>query len=305
MMGIPSTAIYCIDEPESHMNTRLQGALLDELLAIIPPNAQLWIATHSIGMLKRARSLAKEDSASVTFLEFDGYDFGSQVTLNPSVPNRGLWERVLNVAVADLSELVAPSIVIVCEGSPAGANAGRNADHDARCYEKIFSGVVDDVKFVSGGSSKDIESDRQGFLTVMATLAKGIDVRRVRDRDDLSNHEVLELERKGVRVLGRRALENYLYDDEVLQALCNRYGNPAAFADVKKALEDSLKASVQRGNPADDIRSAAGETYNGIRATLGLRQTGGDARAFERDVLADLLTSEMTVYSELHKCVLG
>lgn len=37
-------AIYCIDEPETHMNTRLQGALLGELVDLLPGNSQLWIA---------------------------------------------------------------------------------------------------------------------------------------------------------------------------------------------------------------------------------------------------------------------
>ena len=38
--------IYCIDEPETHMNTKVQGALLEELLGMIPSNSQLWIASH-------------------------------------------------------------------------------------------------------------------------------------------------------------------------------------------------------------------------------------------------------------------
>ncbi len=39
--------VYCVDEPEAHMNTRLQAALLDELANNLPPDCQLWLATHS------------------------------------------------------------------------------------------------------------------------------------------------------------------------------------------------------------------------------------------------------------------
>lgn len=35
-----NNAIYCIDEPETHMNTRLQAALLKELVELIPDNSQ-------------------------------------------------------------------------------------------------------------------------------------------------------------------------------------------------------------------------------------------------------------------------
>ena len=48
--------IFCIDEPEAHMHTKLQSALLKELFNLIPENGQLWIATHSFGMLKEAKN---------------------------------------------------------------------------------------------------------------------------------------------------------------------------------------------------------------------------------------------------------
>lgn len=39
-------AIYCIDEPEAHMHTRLQSRVLKELYNLTPGNSQLWISTH-------------------------------------------------------------------------------------------------------------------------------------------------------------------------------------------------------------------------------------------------------------------
>ena len=38
--------IYCIDEPEAHISTRLQSRVLAELVRLIPERCQLWIATH-------------------------------------------------------------------------------------------------------------------------------------------------------------------------------------------------------------------------------------------------------------------
>ncbi len=57
--------VFCIDEPEIHMNTRLQGKLLEELFKLLPDNCQLWIATHSIGMMRRARDLQEANPGEV------------------------------------------------------------------------------------------------------------------------------------------------------------------------------------------------------------------------------------------------
>ena len=47
--------LYCIDEPEAHMNARLQAELLSVFYELVPENCQLMLATHSIGMMRRAR----------------------------------------------------------------------------------------------------------------------------------------------------------------------------------------------------------------------------------------------------------
>lgn len=52
-------AIYCIDEPELHMHTKLQGKVLRELYSLIPGESQLWVSTHSIGMLQEAEDMKK------------------------------------------------------------------------------------------------------------------------------------------------------------------------------------------------------------------------------------------------------
>src|SRR5438093_3669945 len=44
--------VFCIDEPEAHINTRLQAKLLDELSILLPLNCQLWMAIHSIGIMR-------------------------------------------------------------------------------------------------------------------------------------------------------------------------------------------------------------------------------------------------------------
>ena len=69
--------IICIDEPEGHIHTKLQGQLLEELYNLIPEKSQLWIATHSIGMVRKAQDLmASDDPDPVVFLDFGKDDTG-------------------------------------------------------------------------------------------------------------------------------------------------------------------------------------------------------------------------------------
>ena len=159
-----TNTIYCIDEPEAHMNSRVQGALLDELYHCLPHGCQLWLASHSLGMMRRARDIEAANPGSVVFLDFHDIDFDLPQVLTPTRVTRKFWERVLNVALDDLSTLVALQRVVLCEGSPPGSS-GRNMSHDAVCYNTIFDGEFPDTRFVSAGNSYDLQSDRLAFLS--------------------------------------------------------------------------------------------------------------------------------------------
>ena len=67
--------IFCIDEPDLHMNTRIQSNLLQVLYDLVPENCQLVLATHSIGMMRKAAEIEKLNPGTVIFLDFDGKEF--------------------------------------------------------------------------------------------------------------------------------------------------------------------------------------------------------------------------------------
>ena len=69
-------SLYCIDEPEAHLNTRLQGQILEELYNLVPNGSQLWIASHSIGMVRKAEELRIANPSHVVFLDFGFRDDG-------------------------------------------------------------------------------------------------------------------------------------------------------------------------------------------------------------------------------------
>ncbi|MEY8099564.1 AAA family ATPase [Falsihalocynthiibacter sp. S25ZX9] len=298
-------AIYCIDEPELHMNSKLQGALLEELLALIPDNSQLWIATHSIGMMRKAREIYDADTSTVAFLDFGDKNFDQIETIEPAKPNREFWTRVLEVALDDLSALVAPSEIIICEGNPTGGVPGKNSEYDAHVYGKIFGEEKPDVKFISAGNSIQIQSDFIGLATQLPNIAKGINVVRLIDLDDHSPTDVIGYKTQGINILSRRHLECYLYDDEVLSALCNSVGKPELTDDLLQAKATELQSVITRGFPEDDLKKAAGKIYTEAKRILSLRQVGNDKNAFAKQTLAPLLVPTMSTYRELRANIFG
>lgn len=53
------------------------------------------------------------------------------------------------------------------------------------------------------------------------------------------------------------------------------------------------------------MKSAGGDTYNGLRRLLGLTAAGSDWNAFARDTLAPLLTAGLPAYDELKNDIFG
>jgi predicted ATPase len=298
-------AIYCIDEPDAHMNARLQAALLGEMYALIPQNAQLWVATHSIGMMRSARELAEATPGAVAFLDFGDRDFDEVTAIEPSRPTRSFWQNQLAVALDDLAHLVAPREVVVCEGNPEGPVRGRNAEYDATCYDTIFADEFPDVKFLSAGNAADVANDRLAFVTVLPKLVAGITVRRLIDRDDHDPAKIAQLNANGVQVLSRRNIESFLFDDEVLGAFCQKEGRLGDLPALLAAKQQALGASVERGNPADDMKSAAGDFYNRARRILNLVGRGNDYRAFAQSSLAPLIRPGIAAYNELKQAIFG
>ena len=291
--------VFCIDEPESHMNTKLQADLLSVLYDLISGNCQLILATHSIGMMRRARDIEAEAPGSVTFLDFGDRDFDKPQVIEPTIPDRVFWGRAHSVALDDLAALVAPERVVICEGEPLTNRSTRNHSLDADCYNRIFEREFPETRFVSMGSDHQIVGDQRGLAEALHILVGGLEVTRLIDRDDRTDNEITALAVKGVCVLSRRNLESYLFDDEVLRALAvsvNEENKVDALLARKREIRDA-----KSGGPTDDLKPASGEIYVACKDILSLTQRGNDAKAFMRDTLAPLVEPGMVVYEEL-KC---
>lgn len=297
-------AIYCIDEPETHMHTSLQSKLLEAMYNLMPESSQLWLATHSIGMLKKAKELNEENPNSVVFIDFSDKDFDSTVTINPSIEglNRAMWKRFMDVAFGEFSSLVAPSRIVFCEGNPMGK---KNKNMDATIYNKIFADEFPETQFVSVGDCKALEDKNNPAIKIIREVYSSQVVILV-DNDDMSQQEVSEMNAKGVTVLSRRHIECYLMDDEIIKKLCESVGNPELYDSCLQLKKDAMKVSHEdRNNPIDDVKSATGEIINGLKQTLSLTRCGNTTPAFLRDTMAPLITRETEVYKQLKVDIFG
>jgi hypothetical protein len=292
-------SIYCIDEPELHLSTRLQAQLLDELLDLLPDGGQLWIATHSLGMFSKVKDLSLRDPSSVAVLDFEKAVGDQPITLSPVSVDRAFWRRSLHVALDDLANLVAPREMVLCEGS------AKDDGFDAACYGAIFGSEFPETDFMSVGNAADVVKQDGPASAAVQTISPGTSVVRLIDRDDRSEGEVAALRGRGIRVLSRRSLESFLFDNEILAALCQARGHSDKVPEVMAAKERALVDSQQRGNPADDMKSASGEIYTTVKKLLGLTQCGNTTRAFMLHALAPLVIPQSNIYAELRRDVFG
>ena len=295
--------IYCIDEPESHLHASLQAELLSVLDTLIPKNCQLMVATHSIGMMRQARDIEAANPGSVVFLDFGGREFDGVEVIEPAKINRMFWKQAYNIALGDLAELVAPNQVVICEGEPLTSPPVKNHSLDARCYERIFEDEFPETEFISMGSDQQIVGDKRGLAEALRKLIGAISVVRLIDLDDHSHGGVEDLARQGVRVLSRRNLESYLFDDEVLRTLADSTENEDHIEELLTEKQRILAKTADR--PVDDLKPARGRIYLACKKIFNLKQPGNDTEEFMRDTLAPLISPGMVVYGELKRDIFG
>ena len=294
-------AIYCIDEVEAHLHTRVQGTLLNEMVSILPDPSQLWVTTHSLGVLRAAQEMAAKNPLSVCVIDFDGVDPDIPRELVPSNLGRISWEKMLSIALDDLSQRIAPKIVVVCEGSSVG---NRRKDFDAEIYNRILGSQHPDVVFVSGGSSDQVNTTGVSVRDALGRILPSSKFSSLADRDDKSEAEVQEMESKGTLVLPLRNLESFLFADDVIEALVTREKKTEQLASALTIKQQAIANSVARGNTGDDLKSASGEIYTELKKLLGLQRCGNNTDAFMRDTLAPLIVTPMATYQALKTAII-
>ena len=300
-------SLYCIDEPELHLSTKLQGTLLKELYRLVPGNSQLWLATHSMGMVRTAQELRAEHPEHVVFLDMgfrpDGEprNYDEPQTIEPADPDHSFWSRHYAVALDDMAELLAPDRLVICEGSTQDDD---DPALDESCYNRIFAREFPRTRFVSVGAATNVEKRMRDLLPVLKRIV-GTSIVRFRDRDALTPDEIEVKRAEGVYVMAEyRNIESMLLSDGVLLKLCDSLGRPDCFAAIKTARDNALaRPGVQCA--IDDLKPAAQAVHQAVKDELELPRSGGSKHAFMRDVLAPLVTAETLEYQNLRDDIFG
>ena len=287
--------VYCIDEPELHLSTAIQRKLLVEINKLIPPNCQLWVATHSIGFIRALQNELKEDSQILDFSEKD-YFIGTQ-TIEPIVPNRRNWMRIFETALDDLTDLVSPRQIVYCEGRAEPGPNKIEKGLDAQIYENIFSAAFPDTVFVSSGGNTELDQRSDIAIEILGKVFKGIEIWVLKDRDMASGKQVNESDRQiyldnnpfNHRVLKRFELENYLFDKEILLKYCE---STEGLTFSEKDYDDFV-TDIDNQNVKDKVKYI--KNFCGIQSNISPDK-------FKLN-LSKCITKGTKVYEELRKCI--
>ena len=199
----------------------------------------------------------------------------------------------MSITLDDLSNRVAPEFIVVCEGSSVG---NRRKDFDADVYERILRTREPEVVFVAGGNSTQVLETGCSLRGLLDRVLPETKVIALVDRDDKSDDEVAQFE--GI-TLTMRNIESYLLADDVIEALVQKVEKPKLLDEALQIKQRALRQSFERGRPRDDLKSAAGEIYNGLRQLLELEHPGGNKDAFMKDTLSPLIVPGMQTYQML------
>lgn len=269
--------VYCIDEPELHLNTAIQRKLLTEIEKLVPDNCQLWVATHSIGFLRALQEELKDKSSILDFSEKDY--FNGTVEIKPITTTRDNWQRIFQTALEDLTGLMAPKRIIYCEGKLQNSL-------DEKLFNIIFGEEFHDTLFLSSGNKDAVQKYSAIALTVLNKAFSDVEIIALIDRDD--NLEEMKQGKTVIRKLARREFENYLFDKELLKKYCVKHGK-----EFKETEFNSLATDIIN----DEVKDKGGDIIK--------KSCDCDISTDVKTDLASLLTKDDEIYKSLRKEIFG
>lgn len=217
--------VYFIDEPELHLNTKIQALLFKELHRLCKEmNAQLWVATHSLGFLRAAQDEKRKEKNVVSIIEFKPEFADSRISVRPIDGVRKDWQRIFQTALEDITGLVLPELIIYCEGEKKPSEDSSENGVDANIYNKIFEVTYPEAFFVSSGGGNEPVIYSAVALDVLQKAFVESKILVLKDRGGSASFKTDE-ERTSIlsqdprkRILLRREIENYLFDPEILKS---------------------------------------------------------------------------------------
>ena len=223
-----TNAVYFIDELDVHLHTRLQYALIKEVVERwIPEYSQLWTASHSLGFIDYAN-----DAAEAEIVDFDDLNFDQPQVLGPSPKSA----HIFDIAVPRDSVLrVFPNRqLVLCENK------------DASLYNAI---ALPKFLFVGARDKNAVRLQSMANEEFFGLI----------DRDFLGSEEILAIRRMqpNLFVLGYYCMENYLYHPDNLVGMPQPEFDEAQYRELvrekMKTSRDLLLRNSERSRGGHEV----------------------------------------------------
>lgn len=284
--------IFVIDEPDLHINTSIQGKLLEEILNIIPDNSQLWIATHSLGFIRKTAEIyRKSNGKEAVILDLSDKDFDQNAEIEPLIPTAAVMRRIFEVALEDLSLMVIPSKIYFCEAKSRydiSQPSIQRIEFDAEVLNKIF--YDQDAIFISSGGKNMAQNANQLLLKIIKEAGGLREIYSIVDRDEINDEERNQKmsAEPTLKIWFRKEIENYLFDKEIIEFYCKQnskeFSTITAYSNIKDINKDDVKqyqSSIMQqcgfSGSVDDFKLKLAELimpatsiYNFLKQNLGL-----------------------------------
>ncbi|MGR3309256.1 MAG: ATP-dependent nuclease [Candidatus Brocadiales bacterium] len=187
-----TNSIILFDEPELHLNGALERKVLTHIRNLAEKGNQFWIATHSPEIIGSVRT------ESIYRLTGDSTNTAKKIDLQSEK-----IQILRELGATHHIQMISKKIVFV-EG-----------ESDEEILDYFGPDIAHQAKFVvSKGVGHLI-----GATDLLNRASTFENFRALRDRDDLSDDQVKDLETKGnnrIHVWRKREIENYLLDEEII-----------------------------------------------------------------------------------------
>jgi len=262
---------------------------------MIDSNCQIWIATHSIGLLRAIQDELKDKSDIIKFDEKNEWA-KEKYTLTPMAKTRKNGQEIFATALDDITTLLAPKRIIYCEGKDKPSGDGSDKGMDAKVYNTIFENEYPDTLFISSGGNTELDQRSEIAIAIIGKSLPETEILVLKDRDmgsgklvtEKDRQEYLRLNPYNHRVLKRYEIENYLFDKSVLKKYC---------ISNNRTLDEGKYDSLGFDIINDDIKAQC-STIKNICGVVG----SINANKF-KIFLSSYLTPDMPLYTELKEVV--
>jgi ABC-type ATPase involved in cell division len=296
----------CIDSPSNHLHPRLQKDI-PQLLDFIARTytVQVFLTTHSPFVMSAA---APYPDQRAYFLK-EGKIAGKHGQISTKGSSGYGGNKIVQIAAgmlgAGFADIYSPQLALRTPNSPIVILCeGEGQQEDAVIYNTIFHDHIPRLLFASSRGSSQLEKSFTILRDITPALSVDFSLLMLRDRDHYFSDEEhivrYEVEHPGAKVLRRRAIESYIFSEEVAELLCKRVGvifSKTARVELKK-MANLIQWEAEHGIVGNEYKQRSENTFTThLTLPIGLwtRQTGVGIR----QSLAMLITPESATYREL------